>query len=296
MERIFKTILKSFVLQFMILLIALLICFFVMINLPPKEMTDSSISGFQFRSQTWSGNIRITEDTTFLPWTTLTVLPGTKVLFERTNQDNMNQDNINETDWTEWADDFIKSHNDPTGKKGYLRTHYFLYGKINATGTEDATIIFTSAQSMPEYADWDQLILIDGSILDNVEVSFSHNGVNVNGNNLYIGNSKIHDSLWSCVDIFSTGNTIENNEIYHCWHQGIGVKVKGPNTIKNNYVHDSQLSVNCENNANPTIEDSRFVAAPLSPGCKQASNNTNIERSRNVKGGTYDGILIYPAE
>ncbi len=274
---------------FAVLLSVLLIGFTIFYFLYPTKIADTSRSGLELRSQIWSGVIHITSDIIFPPWTTLTILPGTKILFEK-NPD------IPDTPWTKYADDFITKHNDPTGRVGYNQSHFDIYAKIIARGTAEAPIIFTSAQVKPEYADWDQLVLRGGSVLDHVDVSYAHNGINVDGDNATITNSRSRDSLWSCIDIFSFNNRVENNEVYHCWHQAIGYKGNGPNLIKNNFLHDAQLGINCENGANPTIENNHLEAAPLNPDCGEGNNNTNVDRPRDVAGGTYGGKLIYPSQ
>lgn len=154
----------------------------------PETKENASVSGIQLRSQIWNGNIIIKDNTYFAPFLTLIIKPGTKILFEK-------KPDIPNTNWTKYADDFIKKHNDPTGKEGYNKSHFKLFGKIIAIGTKENPVIFTSSQKQPEYADWDQLILINGSKFDYVEVSYSHNGVNIDGENVVVKNSKIYNSL-----------------------------------------------------------------------------------------------------
>jgi hypothetical protein len=117
-----------------------------------------------------------------------------------------------------------------------------------------------------------------------------------NGAKVIIENSKIHDSLWSCIDIWSANVQIKNSEIYHCWHQAIGVKRGGNVFIEQNSIHDAQLSVNCEEGAKPNIINNHFEAAPLEPHCPNGENNQNTNRAADTKGGTYEGNLIYPSE
>lgn len=247
---------------------------------------DCIKSGYLKESEIWAGEILITGSVDFDRGASLTINPGTKVLFEK-NQD------IAGTDWTRWADEYIKGHNDPTGAEGYRESHFSITAKIIAVGTKEAPIIFTSAQIKKEYADWNTLVLLSDSRLENVELSFAHNGVNVEGENVIIKNSKIHDSLWSCIDVWSTGSVIEGNEIYHCWHQAIGFKTPGPNIARNNYIHDANSGVNCEFGANPEIKNNRFISAPYS--CPKGQNNEIIEGIADTEGGTYNGVLIYPS-
>jgi len=162
--------------------------------------------------------------------------------------------------------------------------------------TPDKKISFTSAQDKPEYADWDQVTLLGGSRLDYVEVAYAHNGLTVWGDDVQITRSAIHDSLWSCVDIFSQDVLLEDNQIYHCWHQAVGTKKVGVGTtIRRNFIHDAQVGVNCENSSMPTIVDNKLVAAPIGEECGNGSNNEIIEQPADTTGGTYAGQLIYPS-
>lgn len=256
--------------------------------LTPSERSGGTVSDLQIRSQQWSGVITIAGDTVFAPWATLTIQPGTRVQFEK-NAD------IPNTDWTKFADAYIKDHNDPTGRVGYGKSHFFLYGKIIATGTSNLPIQFTSAQNVPEYADWEQVIARSGSVFEYIDLAYAHNGLNIDGDNVVVRNSKIHNSLWSCVDVYGTGTLVAENEIFYCWHQAVGVKVPGENRITGNTIHDAQLFVNCEHGANPTIENNTAIMAPINPECPEGSNNTITERPAQTKGGTYAEQLIYPA-
>ena len=217
----------------MLAVFTILVAVAITLALVPKNTNDGKISGLQIRSQNWSGTIRITRHVYFVPWVTLKIQPGTKIFFEKGEE-------ITGTSWTKFADEFIRKHNDPTGREGYNQTHYDLYAKIIALGTKEKPIIFTSASEEPEYADWDQLVLVGGSQLNYVDLSYSHNGVNIDGKKVNITNSKFHDSLWSCIDSYSSDGLIQNNEIYHCWHQGIGLKKFSNNVVKGNYIHDAQ--------------------------------------------------------
>lgn len=252
-------------------------------------ITETQVAGLQLTSQTWKGQVRVTGDVTFAPIATLTIEPGTKILFDK-------QPDIAGTDWVGNADAYIKDHNDPTGHKGYGKTHFSITAKIIARGTPDKKISFTSAQSKPEYADWNQLTLLGGSRLEYVEAAYAHNGLTVSGGDVQITHSTIHDSLWSCVDIFSQDILVEDNQIYHCWHQAVGTKKAGVGTIiRRNFIHDAQVGVNCENGSKPTIVDNKLAAAPIGEECGSGSNNEVIDQPADTAGGTYAGQLIYPA-
>ena len=55
----------------------------------PQSVSNVNVSGLHLRSQNWSGTITITGDTLFVPWVTLRIEPGTKILFDK-NPDILN--------------------------------------------------------------------------------------------------------------------------------------------------------------------------------------------------------------
>ena len=263
----------------------------------PDSLVNTSVSGLRLRPEHWSGTITIVGDTFFVPWVTLKIEPGTKILF------NKNPDILN-TPWTSFADAYIKDHNDPTGREGYNQSHFDLTARINAVGTSSSPIMFMSAQTKPEYADWDQIVLYGGSVFNFVEVAYAHNGVYIGtdgslfdrGKTTIVTNSKIHDSLWSCIDVWTANAMIKNNEIYHCWHQAIGLKGQSAvNIVEENNIHDAQLGINCEDGAKPTFTNNHFEAAPIDPDCPRGEKNQDIGRVADTHGGTYNGKLIYPS-
>lgn len=128
-----------------------------------------------------------------------------------------------------------------------------------------------------------------------MEVAYSQTGACLNGGSSTVRNSKFHDSLWTCLDVWSTGNLVENNEAYHCWHQAIGFKVIGENVARNNYVHDAWTGFNCENGALPTLENNTAKAAGTSPACGKNAGVTTEPGTCDSEGGTYHGVLVYPS-
>lgn len=273
------------------LIIGFLILFYIIVGflfmLGPSEILDENVSGLFLRPSVWSGEVHIDGDVYAPPWATIYIQPGTKILFGKGVDGE-------EGDWISHADAYIKDHDDPTGREGYEDPHYEILGKIIATGTKKHPITITSAQPNPEYADWNQITALKGSYFEYVNLSYSHNGITVWGGNTIIRNSVVHDSLWSCIDIFSTGNIVENTEVYHCWHQAIGIKEIGWNMIRSNSIHDAKLSLNCENGARPTHTLNTVRFAPIGAECGDGDRNTIIEGVPDVEGGTYGGRVVYP--
>lgn len=99
-------------LVFFIGLIFIMVLTFVVLAFFPQSVSNANVSGIHLRSENWSGTITIIEDILFVPWVTLRIAPGTKILFAK-NPD------IPNTPWTKFADAYITEHNDPTGREGY---------------------------------------------------------------------------------------------------------------------------------------------------------------------------------
>ena len=234
----------------------------------------------------WHGTVDVDSNLYLLPWQTLTVDPGTVVRFHK-------RPDVEGTPWIAEADAYVKDHDDPTGHAGYRATHVQVYGRIVAVGTAAQPILFTSAEPTPEYADWNQLVLTDGSRLENVTAEYLHNGINVNGDHVVLRNVTAHDSLWSCIDSFGDDVVMRDIEAYHCWHQAVGYKGGGANVLDGAYLHDSQVAVNCENGSQPTLLHVTTKAAFMAPNCG-SPEVTEMPGDSDVAGGTYGGVLVYP--
>jgi hypothetical protein len=98
-------------------------------------------------------------------------------------------------------------------------------GALNATGTSDLPIVFTSNKISPAPSDWNtiQLSSVNDSVLCHCAVEYGTNGISIRGSanyadltieNCKITNCSIGVFIWNIWD--STGNvTIRNNEIIH---------------------------------------------------------------------------------
>ncbi|MHB8632998.1 MAG: hypothetical protein ACYDBQ_03390 [Thermoplasmatota archaeon] len=235
----------------------------------------------------WKGVVDVQQSIFVLPWDTLVIDPGTTIRFHALPD-------VNGTPWGPTSDGYVQEHNDPTGHVGYQASHFTIYGKIVAVGTQAQPIRFTSANATPGYADWDQLVLSSGSRLENVTVEYAHDGIDVQGDDVVLANVTAHDSLWSCIDVFGARARLRDVEAYHCWHQAVGFKGPGGGSLTNAFLHDSQVAVNCEDGANPTLAALRVRAAFMAPACPPVSGMTNLPGGADVAGGTYHGVLIYP--
>ena len=236
----------------------------------------------------WSGTVEVTESILVPPWQTLRIDPGTVVRFAK-----LPDGDLRATPWVAQADAYIKDHDDPTGREGYRASHFSITARIVALGTAERPILFTSAQPEPEYADWNQLVLLSGSRLENVTTEYSHNGINLRGDGIVLRHVTARESLWSCIDIYGDRVEMRWIEAYHCWHSAVGFKGPGDRLLADSFTHDAQVGINCESGAAPRLERVRNAGAGIAPGCSW-DGIEHDPRPADVAGGTYGGLLIYP--
>ncbi len=240
-----------------------------------KEVENSSLSGKFRENQIWSGEILITGDTTIDG--DLTILPGTVVKFVVGDDvgwgDEVQPDGYNDLD--------------PTRLKSYEITHSDLVinGKLTAKGTPDKRIVFTSAASSPNYADWVGIHLAaDRSIMEYSIVEWSRNGISLGHNtpNTIIRNNIINYTFWGSVSSGFSSSQIYDNEIWESGHEGIDVQggnpiiennkiynahtgiviLSGSATVRNNTMINVGNGMHTASGAAPTLENNHVEVAP----------------------------------
>lgn len=194
------------------------------------------MSGVYLGNQIWSGEITITGDTEILG--NLTVLPGTIVKFvvgdDQERGDEVEEDGFND--------------NDPTRLKSYTTTHagLFILQKFIARGTKDKKIIFTSAAEKPYLADWEAIVWQgNGSIVDNVVVEYTRNGLNPVGKqpDSVIQNSISRHSMWGAISAANSNIKIVNNHLSDAGHEGIDLKSDGNQEVSGNIIDDCHTGI-----------------------------------------------------
>lgn len=200
------------------------------------KTANAKISGVYFGNQIWSGEITITGDTDIEG--NLTVLPGTTVKFvvgdDQRRGDEVEKDGFND--------------NDPTRLKSYTTTHasLFVLRKLIAQGTADKKIIFTSNATKPYLADWEAIVWQgDGSIIDNVVVEYTRNGLNPIGEqpNSVIQNSISRHSMWGAISAANSNIKIINNHLSDAGHEGIDLKFNGNQEVSGNIIDDCHTGI-----------------------------------------------------
>lgn len=201
-----------------------------------SQRSDATVSGWFFGNQVWSGSIYVTGDVEILG--NLTVLPGTTVKFavgdDRKRGDEVPPDGFN--------------NQDPTRLKQYSTTHssLFVLRKLVADGTTSQPITFTSAAQKPDLADWEAIIFLgDGSVVNNVIVEYSRNGLNPSGRqpNSIIQNSVSRHVMWGAISAANSNIKITNNHLYDAGHEGIDLKFNGGQEVSGNVIDDCHTGI-----------------------------------------------------
>ncbi|HBQ51084.1 TPA: hypothetical protein DD690_03825 [Candidatus Daviesbacteria bacterium] len=225
---------KIAILFFLVLFLAA--GFFAFKFFSTEQVSNAKISGIYLGNQVWSGEIIITGDTEILG--NLTVLPGTTVKFavgdDQKKGDEVEKDGFND--------------NDPTRLKSYTTTHssLFVLQKLMAQGTKDKQIVFTSKAQKPYLADWEAIVWQgDGSVLDNVVVEYTRNGLNPIGKqpNSVIQNSISRHSMWGAISAANSNIKIINNHLSDAGHEGIDLKFNGNQEVAGNIIEDCHTGI-----------------------------------------------------
>jgi len=195
-----------------------------------KECADDCIkSGVLNEDETWGGTIHVTGDIDVMEGATLTILPGTVIEVALTDDQNKGSDEP-QTD--------IYFPKDPPFYHNEKIT-ITIHGILNAVGTPDNKIIFTSISENPTTYDWWGIDIFHGR-LEYAIVEYGQGNVGVQqSSDVVIANNIIRNSLGCCIGIGHSNQVspqILNNDIYNCGHEGIDY-AGGSAIIKGNYFH-----------------------------------------------------------
>ena len=134
---------------------------------PPTAITNRTTSGPVAEDETWRGQLLITGDVFVPPGVTVTIEPGTTVRFTAQSDDQHSKDAFDPEDESTWPATMIS---------------ILVAGVLDAQGTGDRPILFTSDSGSPGELDW-QSIMVEGSgtvRLDHVTIAHSFLGVQLN--------------------------------------------------------------------------------------------------------------------
>ena len=264
-------------------------------------LTEIYKSGLLTEDETWSGIVHITGDVTLKAELTLTILPGTKVLFAAHQDDQHSEGAVPLDDW-------IAQHNDPTWTEEYAQSHssMAIYGTLIARGTPENRITFTSDSPTPDAGDWIQVHFGHNSIIQYCIIEYARGGLDTmvnTGESITIDHNIIRNTLWSGISIHSSSPTVTNNEIIHAGgHQGIDVIGEGSAPlITHNIIKECMGGINILDGNSPIIEYNTLINNEHPIGVSGQRTNAIIRHnSISCPDGpsshfTYKGEVIYPS-
>ncbi len=195
-----------------------------------QECADDCVkSGVLNEDKTWGGTIHVTGDIDVMEGATLTILPGTVIKVALTDDQNKGSDEP-QTD--------IYFPKDPPFYHNEKIT-ITIHGTLDAVGTPDNKIIFTSISENPTTYDWWGIDIFHGR-LEYAIVEYGQGNVGVQqSSDVVIANNIIRNGLGCCIGIGHSNQVspqILNNDIYNCGHEGIDY-AGGSAIIKGNYFH-----------------------------------------------------------
>jgi len=123
------------------------------------------------KDTTWSGRILVKGDIYVPPGVTLTIAPGTTVSFRKIDE---------KSDRNMFAVD----------SPYYPQAELIIRGRLLARGTPKDNIVFTTAESKPEPADWGAINFLggEGNVISYAKILNGYNGVHAHGSQVEITN------------------------------------------------------------------------------------------------------------
>lgn len=248
-------------------------------------------SGFIFRDEIWRDEIHITGDINIDPNATLTIEPGTTVYLASFSDDQHGGQG--------WADEYVLSHEDPTGQDEWVQNAISIWGRIVAIGTPEAPITFTTDGDSDSTAQWDAII-ITGGALKYCLVENTHIGVNIQGPGVEVAHCTVRNNLWVGVDIHAPDAWVHHNQIFGGGHHTIGVFDNNA-TIEHNIITAGQQGISGEGGDGVVVQNNLFLdnatGINIGPGSEQFAivNNTFVRLSGPPDGWHFQGTLIYPS-
>jgi len=216
-------------------------------------------SGWIYEDEIWFGTVHITGDVWVHHEATLTILPGTEVLFAAHQDDQHAGSEVP-------MDDYIAQHDDPAQTLEYAQSHSVLavFGTLIARGTPDNMIVFTSDSTRPDLGDWVQLHICHGSIVEYCILEYARGALDVGegtGDTVLISHNVIRNNLYTALTVHSSSSTVTYNDIYNSGgHQGIAIIGEGSSPhIAYNVIKECKSGINVSPGTAPIIEYNTLI-------------------------------------
>ncbi len=200
---------------------------------PSNPNANNQFSGEISTPVTWSDTIYLTGDVTVTDTGNLTILPGTRVIFE-------------------------PKYDDQIGGRHSSRIELIVeWGSLEAVGTETEPILFTSASPNPERGDWYGLrITSDTTTMRHCIVEYGNEGIRVEGGIPEIEQCTVRENSGSGIHFELTG-AVSDCDIQNNGQDGIlsdvGTVTTTNSTLSNNGrdgMHGNAIMTGCTMDGN----------------------------------------------
>ncbi len=217
-------------------------------------VSNENRSGIIERNETWSGTMLITGDFDVGEGVTLSITPGTKVIFTA------NRDDRGSGDSGHIIDELTRY--DPTSSDEYARTHvhFSVHGRLEAVGTPEERIIFTSDADEPYNTDWDGMTFHPGSsgLLEHCIIEYTHFGPGAYGtDDLNVSYCEIRHTFWGGLHAFMGSPVFEHNVLDDIGHEAFDTHKADP-VIRHNNISHTRVALVFNNHNQETGNPVRF--------------------------------------
>lgn len=216
-------------------LFTILLVFLVFSSGCVSEISDSSRSGIILGDEVWSEKIVVTGDVTVPAGVTLTIKPGTKVIF-RADYDGTGAGGGHIIDEL--------TSGDPSATPEYTQSHSSLNveGTLLAAGTPEEKILFTSDSEEPRHTDWDGIRFGPESSgeMKHCVVEWAHTGPALHGTNgVSVTHCEIRHVFWGGLHAFECSPVFEYNVLDDIGHEAFDTHKASP-VIRHNTISHSR--------------------------------------------------------
>ncbi len=218
--------------------------------------------------ETWSGDITLTGDIEIPQGITLTIKPGTKIKFTAQSDDQHGYDEY-----------------DPGDRSTIhaIMISIFVFGILEAQGTEDQPIIFTSTSTEPDTMDWFGITIEDEGIatLSHIVIEYGYFGLQLNTNS---SRASVNNSTFRNIGTtgIATGDhpitgpiIITDNRFLACGREAIDTYKNQEMLIKHNVFTQNYVGI-MSVGSSVTIENNLFINNLRGVGIVKNGNPTII--------------------
>jgi parallel beta-helix repeat protein len=241
-------------------------CLFIAITAPFCHAATFEVGKETLKQDTtWTGEVLVTGDVLVPPGVTLTIAPGTVVKFRKI---------------APASDRNLFGVDSPY----YPQTELIVTGRLIARGTAEKPIVFTSAESKPQPADWGALNFLggEGNVVEWCRISYAYNGVHAHGAQLIVSQCELSKNAVA-ISVKLDEETVG----------APGFGKEADLTVSDCLVQDNKGGINVRKSraviTRNTIKDNKFFGIWIKEKCRG-------EISRNEISSNLKGIFLYRAE